>query len=602
MRTSTNNIERSPKWLKGSVRIWLLYVIVCAYGLFQLGCSYARLESATINNRLPHKGESLPIEVIRGGEKMTPKLNMDLQKGDEIKTPPGVTAFIKFGDGSEITMMPETNITIESISLWFGKLIANIKGRFKVKTEYVTAVSEGTVFLMSVDRNNQSIVTMIEGGVILTSNENRWPAVSLQSGQEARIWSADRPTRELISPERYNDIIRSINDLQRVLRGTVLVPRITGLQEAVAQEILVSAGLRVENISKTIEGDSPIGTVVRQQPERGKSVRLGSSVAVWVSAEAKKVPYVVGRPLNQARDIIQRAGLSVHRNIKERITGEYNEGEVNAQSPSAGQRLVEGTAVRLTVEERYVKVPDVTRTSIAEAEARIRERGLGVTLRTVRLDPQIRTSQVERQEPAGGTPVKPGTTVWLYIAAAGVQVPNLMGQSERVARSLLAEVGLRTGFVSSRSSPQYRAGVVIDQSPRGDQVVEHNSEVNLTVSTGSPLPPPRPNLTITRFTFDRRTSVVTYSLKAEGRLPQNFNMAIQVQYGRRSQWLAKWRLSQNLFDPLNKGLTITGTQKIDKPYWGDGEYIISIFADIDNQIRETNEQDNRSDTKIRTIG
>ncbi len=495
MKTSIINIVRSFRWLKGSIRTCLLFVILCVLVLCQFGCAYAQLQGATINNIPISRGESLGIEVIREGEQITPELGLALEKGDEIKTPTGVTALIRFGSGSEVIMMPETHITIESISLWFGKVIARIKGKFKVKTEYVNAGVRSTLFLMSVDNSTQTTVTMIEGSVLLTSNKNFWPSVPLQSGHEAIISSSQRPEVETMSLARYNEVLRSINITRGSILGNnaVFVAKIIGLQQNEAQNILSSYGHRIGKVTKTIEGDYAIGEVVRQRPESGKELKRGRSVDIWVRVRAVIVPNVVGQHLEEAMNIIRREGLSVG-DIRRTITGKYEPGVVNAQSPNAGERVVEGSAVELTVEEESVVIPDVRGKPVEQAESEIRQQGLNVRRTNAGLDPNIRVPQVVGQDPAPGNRVKPGKTVTLRVAEPGVRVPNVIGRNERDAANLLSQRNLRMGRITRQYNNRYQANVVINQSPGAERVVKPGSTVALTVSRGQDPSIPVPNL------------------------------------------------------------------------------------------------------------
>lgn len=501
MGAPITNIARRLGWLKSSIRLWLMYALLCVLGVCQFGCAYAQLERATINNQPARQVESLGIEIIRESEMVQPKLKMPLKKGDEIKTPPGVTALIKFNNGSEVIMMPETHITIESIYVWFGKVIARVRGKFRVKTEYVTASTRGTLFLMSVDKNNQSTVTMVEGSVLLTSNENRWSSIPLQSGHEARVLSGGQPEIERIPLKRYNDILQFINTTTKSIKGAnikVLVPKVIGLKQneemQEAQRVLGSAGFRIGKVLKTIEGDNPIGTVVRQQPEYGKDLKRGGSVDICVRARAVTVHQVIGQHRNEAIRTIQSAGLSVHGDILERITGQYETGVVNDQSPNAGQRVVEGTAVRITVEADSVVVPDVRRMSVEQAESQIRQQRLKVRTTTSGLDPDIRTPLVVGQDPAPGNRVRPGTNVTLRVANPGVRVPNLTGRPEKEATSLLRQANLGVGYISRQYHDRYPSYIVTHQSPAAGQVVRPGSTVALTVSKGRDPRTPVPNL------------------------------------------------------------------------------------------------------------
>ena len=497
MKASIINIVRRLRGFNGNVQTWLLYAILCVLGLCQFGCAYAQLKGASINDSPSRQVESLGIEVIREGEQITPKLGLALEKGDEIKTPPGVTALIRFvGSGSEVFMMPETHITIESVYVWLGKVIITIKGKFKTKTKLVTGSHSGTVFILTVDRNDQSVISMIEGGMELQSNTGPW-SVFLKSGQEASIFSGEE--REIVSipRQRYNNLVQFINKTKLSIGGTgikVLVPKVVGLQQNDAQSVLGTYEFRIGKVTKTIEGDYAIGEVVRQQPEPGKDLKRGGSVNIWVRARAVVVPNVIGQHRNEAMRTIQEAGLSVHGDVQDKITGKYEVGAVNDQSPRAGQRVVEGTAVKITVEADSVVVPDVRGMSVEQAESHIRERRLNARTKSSGLNPDIRTPQVVGQDPEPGNRVRPGINVTLRVANPGVRVPNVIRRPEKEAMSLLREANLGVGYVSREYHDRYPAYCVTHQSPGAGQVVKPGSTVALTVSKG-PEPTSRvPNL------------------------------------------------------------------------------------------------------------
>lgn len=554
MKTSITNIARRLGWLKGSIRVLLLYAVLCVIGFCQFGCAYAQLKGATINNRTARRGEPLGIEVTREGEQITPELGLNLEKGDEIKTPSGVTALIRFGDGSEVIMMPDTKITIESIRVWFGKVIARIKGRFKAKTEYVTAGVRSTLFIMTVDQNFQSTLEMVEGSVLLTSNENRWPSIPLQSGQEASILRSQRPEVETMPLYKYNKILRFINETTQSIKGPdakVFVPKVVGLSnlEAEVEDVLGSAGFRIGKVTKTIEGDYSIGTVVRQQPESGKELRRGGSVDIWVRAREVIVPNVVGRHRNAAMEIIRSEGLSIHEDIRETITGKYEPGVVNAQSPVAGQRKVEGTAIRLTVEADYSIVPDVKGMSVEQADSLVRQRRLIAHTTDSGLDPDIQTPQVVRQEPAPGNRVKPGTTVTLHVASPGVRVPNLIGRNEREAPNILSRMNLRTGRISREYHQRYPAVVVTNQYPAAGQVVKPGSTVNLTVSSGPQI---------------RVPNLIGLREDAARKILTSKNLRVQVVYKYHKDYSASvvWYQSPAAGQPITPGSVVTITVSV----------------------------------------
>jgi beta-lactam-binding protein with PASTA domain len=613
MRACIHIIRRGP----GRFRIQAPTVFVClmltGLALFPLGCGYARLDGALADNRRIGKDEPLRIQIVRDGEQVPPRLGLDLKKGDDIETPAGITAFLQFQDGSQVIMMPETGVQIRSIRVKFGKIIAFVRAQFRAKTQYVEACAESTVFIVEVGATAQSTITMIEGSVALTSPQGLWRSVSLRAGQQARAGRGESPRIEVLPQEAYNDAVRSINDLLRRggRTGDAVVPDVRQLHQDGARQVLQSAGFAVGALVPTIDGQYPVNTVVRQQPGPGARVRPGSAVALWVQASATTVPSVVGRPLREARDALRQAGLRAPEGaVPPTITGEYPSGVVNSQLPGPGQRVAEGTAVRLTVEAESVVVPNLTGVSMEAAAQMAKAQGFPISRREAGLQARLTRPQVVRQEPAPGTRVQPGTTVSLYCAVPGTAVPSLLGTPNTEAPRILAEARLKTGSIARQPSPDHDAGVIISQSPPPGQMVEYGSAVNLTVSTGRTAvadrgartpSAPRVNLTVARVAYDWRSSQVTYSLNAQGRLPASINMAIQVQpRGSTSRQVATWPLSPKLIDQLNQGITITDSHSI--PRLSEGQNTITVIVDVDNRIVETDEQDNRTSTTVNLVG
>ena len=236
----------------------------------------------------PTANAPVNIEIIFDGDAkpMSYQLSIGLQRGAEIKTPVGATAFIGYADGSKIIMKPETYITIGSTDFSFGEIIAKIKGIFKVRVKYCEAKVEGTTFKMRTDETGRSDVEMIEGKIVLTPiEESRWEVpVTLQSGQQASIGRVEPPQPKPIPADRYRAIIQEINALQtrRATTKEIFVPLVVGLELDDAREVLRSAKLVKVKTSEIPQGDGPVGTVVRQDPEWGDSVEPDKLVTLWI--------------------------------------------------------------------------------------------------------------------------------------------------------------------------------------------------------------------------------------------------------------------------------------------------------------------------------
>lgn len=65
-----------------------------------------------------------------------------------------------------------------------------------------------------------------------------------------------------------------------------------------------------------------------------------------------------------------------------------------------------------------------------------------------------------------------------------VQVPVLIGKSERQARSLIGDAGLAVGEVTYRTDDTVKADRVVEQDPTEGQYVDPGVSVDLVVSTG----------------------------------------------------------------------------------------------------------------------
>jgi hypothetical protein len=90
---------------------------------------------------------------------------------------------------------------------------------------------------------------------------------------------------------------------------------------------------------------------------------------------------------------------------------------VLAQSPSAGQRVTEGTTVRvvLSAGPAPVGVPRLVGSSASRAESRLAQLRLGSRISQVPA-PEVNPGTVTRQTPAAGTRIPPGSPVTLLVA------------------------------------------------------------------------------------------------------------------------------------------------------------------------------------------
>jgi beta-lactam-binding protein with PASTA domain/CubicO group peptidase (beta-lactamase class C family) len=134
-----------------------------------------------------------------------------------------------------------------------------------------------------------------------------------------------------------------------------------------------------------------------------------------------------------------------------------------------------------------VVVPDVVGLDQATAEAAIVAAGLVVGTVTTSTSDTVPVGSVVSQNPLGGASVAPGSSVDLVISSGAptpVSVPDVVGQPQATAESMINSAGLSVGTVTTSSSDTVPAGDVISQNPVAGTQVAPDTPVDLVVSSG----------------------------------------------------------------------------------------------------------------------
>jgi serine/threonine-protein kinase len=207
--------------------------------------------------------------------------------------------------------------------------------------------------------------------------------------------------------------------------GDTTVPQVTGLREREARDALRSAGVK-STVTRAFSADVPAGRVISATPPEGSTVQRGTTVRLSVSkgVEPMSVPDVTGKPVAEARGILEGKGLQVRETAQ--VSADSRPGTVLLQSPGADASVKPGSTVTLTVAKAppKVQVPDVG--GMPKSDARDALHAAGLTVQSV---PQQVTSpdqegQVVAQDPAGGTKVDKGTRVTIHIGRAPSPSPS----------------------------------------------------------------------------------------------------------------------------------------------------------------------------------
>ena len=188
-RNTTPSRQAGFRWLNHGPA-FLFLVVFCA---FLSGCASITL-GVVQDGQLVDSAAIVGVDVMRKGARSQPKSNMALEAGDEIRTNAQSTAVITYAEGARVHVQPNTHVRLGSIFVFIGEVLVKARGMFKVQTEYATAASEGTEYLVRVEQREPDThvrVVVAEDRVGLSSNTGRWGKTSLGVGQAAWVVGPD---------------------------------------------------------------------------------------------------------------------------------------------------------------------------------------------------------------------------------------------------------------------------------------------------------------------------------------------------------------------------------------------------------------------------
>jgi beta-lactam-binding protein with PASTA domain len=190
------------------------------------------------------------------------------------------------------------------------------------------------------------------------------------------------------------------------------------------------------------------------------------------------VPDLRGQPETDAR--LNAAGARISLFVAAREpNAEAKPGTVVRQSiPPAHPAAIDSPVSVVLAEDR---LPNVVGAPLAEAVARLEERGYSVQVGPPAPDPKVPEGVILRQLPKADAPyAKPGIVIIQASAGPGeVELPKLTGIGITAAKTKLEELGLKAvvRWVAMAETP---TNVVLNQSPAPEKKVKPGSEVQLT--------------------------------------------------------------------------------------------------------------------------
>lgn len=126
------------------------------------------------------------------------------------------------------------------------------------------------------------------------------------------------------------------------------VPDVTGMSLGKAEQTLADAGFKVGKITRRHEENGKNGAVLSQSPKGMDKAPKGTGIDLVVNEGDKDVPNIVGKNVDEAKGMLEQAGLKLGE-IKKINDAGAKKNVVLACNPGVGSKLNEGAAVSITV-------------------------------------------------------------------------------------------------------------------------------------------------------------------------------------------------------------------------------------------------------------
>ncbi|MFF9847453.1 Stk1 family PASTA domain-containing Ser/Thr kinase [Streptomyces litmocidini] len=260
------------------------------------------------------------------------------------------------------------------------------------------------------------------------------------------------------------------------------VPAVLGQSEAAATKRLADAGLDVGTTKRAFSDVYERGTVMAVDPAPGERVRGNGTVTLTLSRgpEVVKVPNLKGKPLAEARRLLEEEGLAPGVITRE-FSDSVAQGSVIGSDPEPGTERSPDSAVALVVSKGSpIDVPDVSGETVADATAALQEEGLTVRVAPERINSPEDAGTVAAQSLAGGSRAAEGDVITLTVSKGPklVEVPDVTEQSAADARATLEDAGFE---VEVKKSFPYLGDTVASQSVEGGETAPEGSTITITI-------------------------------------------------------------------------------------------------------------------------
>lgn len=205
----------------------------------------------------------------------------------------------------------------------------------------------------------------------------------------------------------------------------VLVPTVTSLTETEALQKLYNARLSPQ-INRLQHDTITKGTAIGTLPAAGTAMEPDSKVTLNISdgPSAVKIPNdLPGRTEAAARDVLRQIGLTGAPGTTMANSATVPAGIVITTKPAPGEKVAIGSAVEIVVSTGKVAMPELRGLPRAEAEAALKNLGLGMAVKEVE-NSEVEPGKVTEQSDAVNALVEQGKIINVVIAKAPAPSPS----------------------------------------------------------------------------------------------------------------------------------------------------------------------------------
>lgn len=273
------------------------------------------------------------------------------------------------------------------------------------------------------------------------------------------------------------------------------VPRLEGLPEAEARELIEQQGFVVGDVASQFTDEVDEGIVISQDPDAGEEVAPGTAVDLVVSGGpfALTVPDVAGFTREDAVAELEAAGFGV--TVEDEFSDDVVEGFAIRTEPGAGQLVDrENPVVTLFVSSgpEPFPLPDFVGDTVQEAQQQAATLGLELIVDDQVVEVTLASGldgRIAAQAPEPGTEMTINDSVRVQLGVIRqVDVPDLLGLTEDDARAELETVGLELEVVGVVDVDPDSGLVdrVAAQDPVAEERVPEGTVVRVQLGTAPP--------------------------------------------------------------------------------------------------------------------